>query len=47
VRPRRLALKFDPPMLVVEYGQGVGAAAKVYQQRIQLKSLSSTSVSTK
>jgi hypothetical protein len=43
-QPRRFALRFSPPTLIVEFSVGVGVKRKVYHQRIFLKALSSTSV---
>ena len=43
-QPRRFALRFSPPTLIVEFSVGAGTKRKVYHQRIFLKALSATSV---
>ena len=43
-RPRRFALNFHPPTLIVEFVLSSDTKRKVYHQRIFLKSLSPSSV---
>jgi hypothetical protein len=40
VRPRRFALQYNPPTLVVEYSQGKGPRRRLFHQRIHLKAVS-------
>ena len=43
-RPRRFALNYHPPTLVVEFAADVDGARKVFLQRIFMKALTPTAV---
>lgn len=44
IRVRRLAIKYDPPMLVVEVLKRMPGAEKVYSYQIKMKHLPPSSV---